>query len=87
MVAKNEMCYTDCVDKVIDHAMTKLFQLAEYICGRRPLKHELTSFVLELLDRIVTLFKDFRKSVNRRVKRRLERLHFFALLLDLDPPL
>ena len=34
MVAKNEMCYTDCVDKVIDHAMTKLFQLAEYICGR-----------------------------------------------------
>ena len=40
MVAKNEMCYTDCVDKVIDHAMTKLFQLAEYICGRRPLNHD-----------------------------------------------
>ena len=40
MVAKKDMCYTDCVDKVIDRAMTKLFQLAEHICGRCTIKHD-----------------------------------------------
>ena len=40
MVAKNQVSYMGCMDRLIDHAMTKLFQLAEHICGRSTLKQD-----------------------------------------------